>query len=252
MLATFLFVAAVETQPSPEESRIELTKLDLRIAEVVLDAFEADTGKLPLVEDGCLLLDAPQVDLGSTYGRRLPVKDAWGHPMRMWLVDSDLYLSSDGPDGMPDFAPFEDEDEYVINDDLVLDDGDFLDPGVPTISSLVMLGHAIDAYGADRGVYPGPTDGLVPVSQLTAILVPTYIRALPTLDNWGNPILVYSQPTGYFLVSFGSDRRADREYDPRKTGQWPEGAGPVAAETCDALFVDGRFVQWPQSADGGE
>jgi hypothetical protein len=245
MVGTLLLTTVVAAQASPDKSSIALTRLDLRIAEMVVEAYEEETGQLPLDEDGCLLLDAPEIDLGSVYGRRIPVKDAWGRPMRFWLVDDEVFLSSDGPDGAQDFDPIRDGDNpHLIHDDLVLTDGDFLDECLPSAWSLTQLGQAMDSYGVDQGAYPGPTGGLVPVSRLEAVLAPIYIRELPALDDWGNPILVYSEPTGYFLVSFGSDGRPDQEYDPGKTGEWPTGEGAVASPWRDVILVNGRLVQW--------
>ena len=72
-------------------------------------------------------------------------------------------------------------------------------------------------------------------------LTPVYIRALPRLDGWGQPIMFWSDGKHYLLVSPGKDQELERD--------WAEDSDAGVATTSfasDIVFADGSFVQWPE------
>jgi hypothetical protein len=213
----------------------------MRIAESVITAYQQDVGELSVEYETWMSLETLGETLGSVHERRLPAKDAWGHPLRFRIGEGGHVLASDGPDGLPVLEPV----RALWGDDIVLMGGKFLDPSMVTMSILRTLGTAIESYAVDHDAYPGPTNGVVPASTLEPLLVPVYILELPTSDAWGNPILVYGEPAGYLLLSLGADGKAETEYDPRKTGVWQKGAGATRTPGRDMLFTNGQFTQWP-------
>jgi len=75
-----------------------------------------------------------------------------------------------------------------------------------TVRDIRTLGTAIEMFAVDNCTYPGLIPGQVSVeSFLKAILQPTYIRNLPTVDGWGRQFLYTSSGADYTLVSHGKD-----------------------------------------------
>ena len=102
-----------------------------------------------------------------------------------------ISLAGDGDPGSP--SPVEREDIWTMN----------------AVRALVLT---CNAYRADHGTYPGPTEGLVGVDFLRSRVTPVYIRKLPETDAWGNPFRYASDGKRMAIVSFGRDGKADRSY----------------------------------------
>jgi hypothetical protein len=255
MMILFLLLAALVESPVtppeavPADNKSSKTRLEMRVAEAVLHAYEENGGKPVEMDDGPISPRDLQEKLGSPYGERLPSKDGWGRALRYWRSHDQWMITSSGPDGRDDpgmSAPI--TDRLVWVDDIVLVGKKFLSPSSVMMSTLRTLGTAIEAYAVDKDLYPGPTNGLVPVSEVERALVPIYLRELPKRDAWGNAILYYSDARSYLLVSLGSDGKPDAEYDPRTAG-WGQGKGETASPQSDLLFVNGQFTQWPANMD---
>ncbi len=78
-----------------------------------------------------------------------------------------------------------------------------------TVSHLEAIAAACEAFSADARVYPGPTEGWVPVERIAGFLEPVYIGALPRLDGWRNPILYWSDGVRFRVLSRGRDGALD-------------------------------------------
>ena len=67
---------------------------------------------------------------------------------------------------------------------------------------------------ADEGSYPGPTDGLVAVSSLDDDVLAGVRRCGGSArDAWGNALLYWSDGQDYFILSLGSDKAAQFDYN---------------------------------------
>jgi len=110
-----------------------------------------------------------------------------------------------------------------------------------TMADIRSAGIAMEAYAVDNNIYAGPTEGWVPLAELSDVLSPIYIRNLPEVDGWGNTILVWSDGQGYRIVSPGKDGELDRNW----SGDLGDG-GPTSRLTSDIVFVDGQFAAWPE------
>jgi hypothetical protein len=218
------------------------TKLDMEIAESVLSEYRDVSGTLPMDKNSVLSLDLLGRRLGPPYERALPTKDAWGHPLMCWSTNGQRILTSAGPDGVPDFNPLRSPGEPgVFRDDIVLDGGWFPNQLRTTMGILEDLGAMFESYRRARGVYPGPTAGLVPLSRLQELLPAPNTGEIETRDAWGNPIMVVSQPSGYVIVSWGSNGVPEGSYDPADTSTWPGGGGGNITPERDLIQMGGHL-----------
>ncbi|SRR6266498_322409 len=94
---------------------------------------------------------------------------------------------------------------------------------------------AAESYATDFNKYPKAKD----MADLQALLSPTYIRDLPTIDAWGTPFryFVSADQERYRLVSAGSDEK----FDPSSLV-----LGKTPAKSDDIVFEDGTFLQAPE------
>jgi hypothetical protein len=83
-------------------------------------------------------------------------------------------------------------------------------------------------------------------AQLTEILVPLYLQAVPEEDGWGNPYEFFLRTESLIAVtnvmairSAGRDGKFDEElYKP--------GAFDPEDYDQDIVWIDGYFARWPQ------
>ncbi|HXG59156.1 MAG TPA: type II secretion system protein [Thermoanaerobaculia bacterium] len=101
----------------------------------------------------------------------------------------------------------------------------------------------IRAYNAAGFTYPTQP---VTISQLMAILVPTYTKVLPRADGWGKdleftidkPFAGTEDASYYAIRSAGSDSTFESPpYTPGATTQFE----------CDIVYSAGQFVVYPAS-----
>ena len=211
--------------------------------------------------------------IAPVYLRVLPKLDPWGHPYLFWSDTTHYAFVSYGPDGTPDF-PYTTwgRAEYGglsggsttrFGADLVFVDGEFVQwPAVVSQTSpngnlrqamadLRSAAIAAESFAIDNNVYPGPIQPIDSVARIEASVEPTYIRALPKVDPWGNPYLFWSDTTHYAVVSYGPDGIADFPY---ATWGSPEfhaiHTGITTRLGADLVFANGGFVQWPTVGEG--
>jgi len=72
---------------------------------------------------------------------------------------------------------------------------------------------------------------------------PIYVRELPTLDAWGQPLMLWSDGENYRVVSMGADGTFDAEWSGEVA------AGRTRNENDDIVFADGQFMRWPDLSD---
>jgi general secretion pathway protein G len=109
-----------------------------------------------------------------------------------------------------------------------------------TMADIRSIGIVCEAYVIDNESYPGPTEGWVPVEEIAEQVEPLYIRTLPRVDGWGNPILFWSDATSTCrIASYGKGGEPDRDWsgeiEPHATMEF----------TADIVFGNGEFLVWP-------
>jgi type II secretion system protein G len=105
-----------------------------------------------------------------------------------------------------------------------------------TMADLRSMGTAIEEYSIDNNFYPSANS----VATLETEVSPSYIRALPGNDGWGNAFSVDSLPTLYTLASCGKGATGGC------TPACQTGCGKTQLFADDIIFSAGSFVQWPE------
>jgi type II secretory pathway pseudopilin PulG len=109
-----------------------------------------------------------------------------------------------------------------------------------TMADMRTIGTVLEAYATDNRVYPA-ADSL---DALRPLVVPKYIKQLPTLDGWTHPFRYAPRENGYSLVSAGSDgvfNQAPAEYTKGTTNKFD----------CDIVLSNGEFVVYPEGVQQG-
>ncbi len=87
------------------------------------------------------------------------------------------------------------------------------------------------AYKSDHGAYPEVSS----LDAARALFEPVYVQHLPLTDAWGTRYEVKSNPTGFQVVSAGSDGKLD-------PSTWKT-AGKQSSYQADAVATeDGRWL----------
>jgi len=114
------------------------------------------------------------------------------------------------------------------------------------------IATAWEAYASDFSKYNAAgINGAsvpVPISDLTAILSPTYIKVVPMKDGWERDLSAFAEfalgdantATRYVIESPGRDG----VYDPSPT------PGAFGNFDCDIIYANGQFVTYPQGSGG--
>jgi general secretion pathway protein G len=100
-------------------------------------------------------------------------------------------------------------------------------------------------YNAAGAAVPG-IDQLVDATSLSTALSPTYIKVMPRLDGWGNPLQYYvdrpwgnaAQAQAYVIVSAGRDG----QFAPSET------MGVFQNFDCDIIYSNGAFLAYPEGS----
>ena len=105
-----------------------------------------------------------------------------------------------------------------------------------TMADMRSLGTSIESYAVDNNFYPKGMSSIA-AAALSTHVSPIYIKTVPTTDGWNNVWDCDSTATGsqYTITS------------PAKDGtQGTQTGGQTQDFTCDILFANGQFFQWPQ------
>ena len=110
-----------------------------------------------------------------------------------------------------------------------------------TMADMRSIATALEARAVETRDYPRVTSA----AELSGVLTPTYMKAVPPVDGWGNPWRYESWETAYALASGGKDGSFEheslREYTP---------GTETTNFDCDIVYSNGSFVQFPGSIQG--
>jgi hypothetical protein len=214
------------------------------------------TGLVPFSSLGAQLVSRARSHGGT-------VRDAWGNPFLYWSDGRDYLILSLGSDAVMQFdysatPPYANvgtgwAGSDPTNDLLIVDGVAYRGPASQSeflrhaMGELRTVGTACESFAVDYNVYPGPVEPIDVVARIEAVLEGgAYIRVLPTVDPWGNPLLFWSDTTHYALVSYGSDGLPDYPYTTWGLTEFSAlHTGPTTRFGQDLVFANGTFVQWP-------
>jgi hypothetical protein len=258
--------------PASQSELLRRAMGELRSIGTAVESFAVDNNIYPgPVEPINVVATIEPVLVQGAYLRVLQKVDPWGNPYLFWSDRTYYTLVSYGPDGIPDF-PYaswgrtEFEAMHAgpttrFGADLVFASGQFVQwpatgPGPNdnlrrAMADLRSAATACESFAVDYNVYPGPVEPIDLDARIETILEPSYIRALPKVDPWGNPYLFWSDTTHYALVSYGPDGTPDFPY--ATWGRTEFEAMHVGVTTrfgADLVFANGAFVQWPTVGEG--
>jgi general secretion pathway protein G len=121
-----------------------------------------------------------------------------------------------------------------------------------TMADMRSLATGLEARAQDRKSFtmgtprpmPDGTAHVVPHAEIERALIPVYVKQVPRLDAWGEPLGVYvggydaeGRAQHYVIRSLGSDGRADRS-------RYTHGVNTTFHE--DLVFTDGNFFRYPE------
>jgi len=257
--------------PASQSELLRRAMGELRSIGTAVESFAVDNNLYPGPIEPIDLVSRLEPVVEPIYIRVLPTIDPWGNPFLVWSDTTHYALVSYGPDGIPDF-PYatwgrtEFEAMHAgpttrFGADLVFANGEFVQwpaagPGPNdnlrrAMADLRSAGTAVESFAVDWNVYPGPVEPIDDVARIETILEPTYIRALPKVDPWGNPFRFWSDTTHYAFVSYGPDGIPDFPYASwGRTEFEAMHYGPTTRFGADIVFVTGQFVQWPTVGEG--
>jgi hypothetical protein len=257
--------------PASQTELLRRAMAELRSIGTACESFAVDNNIYPGPVEPIDQVARIETIVSPIYIRTLPKLDPWGNPFLFWSDTTHYALVSYGPDGIPDFpyaswGRIEFEAMHAgpttrFGADLVFANGEFVQwpavgPGPNdnlrrAMADLRSSATACESFAVDYGVHPGPVDPIDQVAMIETIVEPTYIRALPKVDPWGNPYLFWSDTTHYALVSYGPDGTPDFPYaNWGRTEFEAMHAGLTTRFGADLVFFTGGFVQWPTVEPG--
>lgn len=113
-----------------------------------------------------------------------------------------------------------------------------------TMTIIHSVGKAVEAYATDHNQYPNAID----VSGLSAQLVPTYIRSVPSLDAWGHSLHYdawVSQGSTLDSYAIGSGGK-DGVFLHESLRDYIAHPGTSQNFNDDIVYSNGAFVQYPE------
>ncbi|MGA7614244.1 MAG: type II secretion system protein GspG [Thermoanaerobaculia bacterium] len=111
-----------------------------------------------------------------------------------------------------------------------------------TAADMRTVATAVEAYAVDKRAYPD----VASESALATLLEPTYVRTLPRVDGWGNPIRYAAVCEngvcdGYVIASAGKDGTFEHQ---QLLEYLNDESGEVAGYDNDLVYSNGSFVHW--------
>ncbi len=107
-----------------------------------------------------------------------------------------------------------------------------------TMADMRTIGQGLEMYSTDNNVYPrGLNDA--DAGAVSGFLTPLYLQKVPSTDAWQNPWHIDTNATGtvYTITSYGKDGAPG-----------PDTGGPMSGFTCDIIYTNSAFYQWPEGA----
>jgi general secretion pathway protein G len=118
-----------------------------------------------------------------------------------------------------------------------------------TLADIRAIATAWEARATDIGKYnaAGVADGIslpIPMDDLSNVLTPTYIKALPTKDGWGRQYSAFTDfafndatvANRYAIVSGGRDGTVNSS----------QPLGTFTNFDCDIIYSNGTFLTYPE------
>ena len=119
-----------------------------------------------------------------------------------------------------------------------------------TMADIRSLATAVESYAADTNEYPKGSSS----SDLSQVLLPKYMKNVPIVDGWGNP-LQYSclkdpaaqsdKCAGFVIRSAGKDLRFEQDVQDTLAAKEPQSTSNF---DCDIVYASGKFVEYPEGA----
>ncbi len=96
----------------------------------------------------------------------------------------------------------------------------------------------VNQYSAAGISFPAAT---APITALSTLLSPTYVKQLPVYDGWSSVFLQGSTTSSYAVKSIGADKTDN-------TASLTSAASAITTGNfdCDIIYSDGTFVQYPE------
>jgi general secretion pathway protein G len=118
-----------------------------------------------------------------------------------------------------------------------------------TLADIRAIATAWEARATDVGKYnaAGVADGIslpVTIDDLTNVLTPTYIKALPNKDGWGREYLAFTDVA--FSDSTISNRYAVVSNGRDGTLNASQPLGTFTNFDCDIIYSNGVFLTYPE------
>ena len=107
-----------------------------------------------------------------------------------------------------------------------------------TTSNMRTLAQSVEALATDTNEYP-----VLSFDDLSNVVSPRYIKAVPKLDAWGNPFFYIGDGDHYRFVSAGADGKF--EEGSRALDLTASEPRAVDSAATDIIYQDGRFLQYP-------
>ena len=114
-----------------------------------------------------------------------------------------------------------------------------------TMADVRSIATAIESYQVDFNRYIGGVTGVSAVTALNNYLTPTYIKRMPEMDGWSQPMCVQFDAVGttYSVWSLGKGTAtACAAFSAINSGS----GGATTDFAADIVFSEGRFSQWPE------
>jgi type II secretion system protein G len=105
-----------------------------------------------------------------------------------------------------------------------------------TMADIRGIGTALEAYSVDFHYYPKVAAATV--TDLVPYVQPTYMKVMPQLDGWNQPLVVMltSAGTSYTIYSKAKGN----------AGTIPAVGGPTTDFENAIVFANGQFYCWPE------
>jgi general secretion pathway protein G len=116
-----------------------------------------------------------------------------------------------------------------------------------TMADMRSIATAWEARATDTNSYTAAGALTLPTLAVTAtvmnnMLVPTYIKVLPSTDGWKNPYAFAATNDNYAIASAGKTSTPTAGTIPGSCTT----CGPQTDFTADIIFSNGVFVQYPE------